>query len=380
MYLTPSRHVRPFLRGATLVGAAVSLALASAPRTECPASPEAVHSVPTVSSAVVAVPPEAASRGVIELPSWTARFPSDAELDDDTRDAIAHQARSLAALLPAGSGLRDELFSRLVRLPICGRAHSAAVSGVFAEASPVEIASALAQANTGCDEVLVETAGFAPTVDAGLAARLLVLAEGSPDDAIRRAAWLSYGSLGETAERTGDTALAKEISSRVERELRAAKDARRLVLVKTAGNAACAGCLPEVARDLGSPDVARRTSAVAAYRFVDGRASVAVMCGALAKDAQDAVRDMAAWSLEWRGGAAAERAKCLESSARIDPSRRVRLQAVLALGVLSDGHAESRRALERLAHETDLDMQPFAQRALEVRDATPAPLLAALDD
>jgi hypothetical protein len=209
---------------------------------------------------------------------------------------------------------------------------------------------------------------------------LLALAESAPDDTIRRAAWLSYGSLGETAERTGDVALARRISARVERELRSAKGERRLVLVKTAGNAACSGCMPEVARDLVSSDVAHRISAVAAHRFVDDRASVDVMCSALAKDAQDAVRDMAAWSLEWRGGAVGQRAKCLESAARLDPSRRVRLQAVLALGVLSDRHTQAHRALEHLALETDLDMQPFAERALEARDAVPSPLLAALDD
>jgi hypothetical protein len=234
--------------------------------------------------------------------------------------------------------------------------------------------------NTSCDEVVVEAAGFAPKVDSGLADRLLALAESASDDTIRRAAWLSYGSLGETAERTGDVALARRVSARVERELHSAKGERRLVLVKTAGNAACSGCLPEVARDLVSPDVARRISAVAAHRFVDDRASVEVMCSALAKDAQDAVRDMAAWSLEWRGGAVGQRAKCLESAVRLDPSRRVRLQAVLALGVLSDRHTEAHRALEHLALDTDLDMQPFAERALEARDAVPSPLLAALDD
>jgi len=372
-------HRCPQLAFAALLGAAVACAVASAPGSPFGAtSPAAPAPEAPVANAPAAAVEEAAAPAA--LPGWTNPFPSDTAIDDGARDAIAHEARGLGASLPAGTTLRAQLFSSLVRAPRCGRAHSAAVAGVFAEASPSEIVEALEQLHSACDEVVVEAAGFANAANTRLADHVLGLAERSADDAVRRAAWLSYGSLGETAARAGDATLARHISSRVARELHGAAAGRRTLLVKAAGNAACAPCLPELALDLRSDDTARRASAVAAHRFVDHGPSVATMCGALAKDTDDAVRDMAAWSLEWRGGEPTARATCLEEAARVDPSRRVRMQSVLALAVLSDASGDARRALARLADDPALDMRPFAERALEVRRGAPAPLLAAAED
>lgn len=373
---------RSLLLGAVLTGAALTLALATSQN----GSPDATRS-PAPSRLAETELPSPQARWVVPettvptaLPVWSASLPDDATLTAEMRDAIQVEARMLGKTLPRGTSLRVELFARMARSPRCGRAHSAAVSGLFAEASPSEIESVLSSMKTTCDEGIVEAAGFSPMADASLANALARLAEGRSEAATRRAAWLSYGSLGETARRTGDVALAVAIEARILRALAPATGAERLLMVKTAGNAGCASCVPHLAKETSSPDLALRSAAVAAYRFVDEPGAVSAMCGALGADREDAVRDMAAWALEWRGGAAVERAACLEKAARGDASQRVRTQATLALGVLADEHRSARASLEHLAAEPRLDMQSLAAHALELRGMAPAPLLASLEE
>jgi hypothetical protein len=313
-----------------------------------------------------------------ELPSWTASFPSDDGLSNEARDGIQQEARTLAKTLPAGSPLRAELFARLGKSPRCGRAHSAAVAGAFSLATPAEIVSALGSMKTDCNEVLIESAGFAPEVDASLVNAVQAYTKNG-DPAQSRAAWLAYGSLGETARRAGSAPIADGVEATLASALAPAKGESRVLMVKAAGNAGCRACAGELAKDVRSPDLALRRAAVAAHRFLDDTSSVEAMCTALAKDGDDAVRDMAAWALEWRGNDAARRADCLDDAARRDTSKRVRMQATLALGVLADDHREATKALLGLADSPELDVAPLATQALAVRNQSPAPLLAALE-
>lgn len=303
-----------------------------------------------------------------ELPAWASAYPSDEGLGNAARDEIAHDARKLATRLPQGSALRAQLFASFAANPRCGRAHAAAVTGAFAAATADEIDGVLATMHTSCDEVVVEAAGFAPAPSKALAKRLVGLAEGSRSDAVRRAAWLAYGSLGETAGRTGDGALANEIQAKTLQFLRGAKGEARLVAIKTAGNAACASCTGELAKDLLSKEPSVRAIAAAAHRFVDDAASVATMCKVLSRDGDDGARDAAAWGLEWRGGSMKERVACLETAAKNDPSRRVRVQAALAVAGLADGSEEAADGLARLAVAGPEEVRGVAVSAIASRE------------
>ncbi|MBL8609467.1 MAG: HEAT repeat domain-containing protein [Myxococcales bacterium] len=367
-----SPNLRTLLLGLSSIGVASGLAFAASGSGASASAPAPAR----VSPVAEVAPPEAPLP--TELPTWASSFPGDERVTDAQRDAIQNEARTLAKTLPAGSPLRAQLFARLTDAPRCGRAHAAAVAGTFSESSPAEIEGALASMKTSCDEVIVEAAGFSQAAEPTLVSALERLTAGHREEASRRAAWLAYGSLGETARRTGKPELASVIDGKLEKSL-GVKSGDRALLVKAVGNAGCASCMPLLAGDMRSSDVGLRSAAVAAHRFVDDKSGVQAMCGALAADKDDAVRDMAAWALEWRGGEATERAACLERAARVDPSKRVRMQATLALGVLADDAAPARAALERLADDERLDVSSLAGRSLEMRGMTPAPLLAALE-
>lgn len=364
---------RPYLFALGSLALATGLAFAAAGRPD--AAPAPLAAAAPIEEVAPPAPPLPT-----ELPTWASALPGDDGLADATRDAIQHESRAFVKALPEESPLRAALFAKLAGAPRCGRAHAAAVAGAFSEATAREIERTLAAMKTSCDEVIVEAAGFTPNADASLAAKLDGLVSGHGEEASRRAALLSYGSLGETARRSGDGELAKTIDARLVSALASSKGEGHVLAVKAAGNAGCVACAPTLAEDARSKDLGLRRAAVAAHRFLDDAPAVAAMCGALEKDADDAVRDMAAWALEWRGAAPEARAACLEKAARKDPSKRVRMQATLALGLLSDEQAPARAALTRLAGDESLDVQALAARSLEVRGAVPAPLLAAADE
>lgn len=335
--------------------------------------PEA--SAPLASVVAPTASPRAEDAPPSRLPEWASHLPSDEGLTDAARDRIHHEALVLARTLPEGSSLRAELFEVVTNDPRCGRAHAAVASAVLAESSAAEVRHALETMRTSCDDVVVESAGFAREVDMNLVLALERLAHTHDTGAVRRSAWLAYGSSGLTARRAGQPAVAARVEETVLASLRGAHGEARDLAVRTAGNAGCASCVPELSRDLASRDEAVRRAAVAAFRFVDGPASVASMCGVIAKDSDDGARDMAAWALAWGTSAPAERVACLDRAARHDPSHRVRVQATSSLAGLSDGVAVAKDALESLADDEGLAVAPFARRALEVHDdGRPRPL------
>jgi hypothetical protein len=279
------------------------------------------------------------------MPAWVAALPSDAEITNERRDAIQHEARMFASV--ATKEQRRDLVTRLTQGATCGRAHAAALAGTFvAGVEPAIVSNALGSMSTSCNEVIVEAAGFVPNPDASIA---IALSKLTRDDHVREAAWLSFGSIAETARTSGDAALADSIDAAIAPALAASTGEEHLLLVRAAGNAGCTECAPILARDAASSDPSLRRAAVAAHRFLPSASAVKQMCASLGSDDDASARDLAAWALEWRTTHAAERTECLERAAHGDASKGVRLQAVRALGILSDDLDPARDALERLS-------------------------------
>jgi hypothetical protein len=300
------------------------------------------------------------------LPAWAASLPDDDEITDARRDAIQHDAHELARSAPAGA--TRELLARLVSSDAqCGRAHAAALAGVFsARIDPADVAVALETASSPCDEVLVESAGFVPNPSRDVAVALLRRANATPDERVRGSAWLAYGSIAETARARSDGDLARSIDAVLVNRLAATSGDEHLLMVRAAGNAGCAACAPALAEDVTSSDARLRRAAIAAHRFLGTSDSVARMCGALERDPDGTARDLAAWALEWRSNDGADRARCLERAAASDGSMGVRLQAVRALGILADDALDAHDALGRLADQPG-DVGALAWSTLEVR-------------
>jgi hypothetical protein len=276
------------------------------------------------------------------VPEWTHVSTDDGALGDAARDAIQHDAFAYAR-----SASVDDTRAVLAALSgpnaTCNRAHAAAVAGVLAAGvDPQVVAATVLSASTSCNEVIDEAAGFVPNPDRALAAALL--------QRDTRAAWLSYGSIAETARRRGDHELARSIDVTLARRMLVTNGEEHLLAVRAAGNAGCEACAPMLAADAASSDVGLRRAAVTAQRFLGNRDSVQRMCSALEHDEDQATRDLAAWALEWRSNDANDRAECLERAARSDRSKGVRLQAVRALGILADEDTSAaHEALARLA-------------------------------
>jgi hypothetical protein len=211
--------------------------------------------------------------------------------------------------------------------------------------------------------VIAEAAGFVPNPDASIATALSKLTR---DEDVREAAWLSFGSIAETARTSGDVALADSIDAAIAPALAASTGEEHLVLVRAAGNAGCSECASILARDATSSDPSLRRAAIAAHRFLPSAGAVAGMCATLETDTDAGARDLAAWALEWRTTHAAERADCLERAALSDASKGVRLQAVRALGILSDDASPAEEALARLSVQRG-EVGRVAARTLAIR-------------
>lgn len=285
------------------------------------------------------------------LPEWALASTDDAPITDAKRDTIQHDAIAFARRASV-----DETRAVLAALAgpnaACNRAHGAALAGVLsAGVDPRVVAATVHSASAQCNEVVVEAAGFVPNPDRALAAALLQRTS-SPDadGAVRRAAWLSYGSIAETARRRGDVELARSIDTNLARALVTTNGEEHLLSVRAAGNAGCEACAPMLAEDASSSDLSLRRAAITSQRFIGTTDAVARMCSALEQDDDGSARDLAAWSLEWRSNDAEQRAACLEKAARTDRSKGVRLQAVRALGILAeDDTSPAHEALARLA-------------------------------
>jgi HEAT repeat protein len=135
----------------------------------------------------------------------------------------------------------------------------------------------------------------------------------------------------------------------IERALAAAATPEQIsFFLSVAGNAGCQKCNPLVENHLKSQHPEVRMAATHALRFLASPESVSQLCDAVLRDPLTAVRDLAAWSLQWRRNEPETRAECLVAAAATDSNIQVRKQAVFALAKLSEDDLEARDGLLHL--------------------------------
>jgi hypothetical protein len=163
--------------------------------------------------------------------------------------------------------------------------------------------------------------------------------------------WLAYASLGEIADRQIPAlpAVSARIQNRILERLQGPLSrAEREFFLSVAGNAGCKACLPEIRKDLESEDIGLRMTATHALRFIPHDEAVEALCAAVIRDGAVAVRDSAAWALQWRRNSIEERTECLLAAATTDPRPRIRKQATLSLLQLAEKEPYPRQALQDL--------------------------------
>jgi hypothetical protein len=166
---------------------------------------------------------------------------------------------------------------------------------------------------------------------------LEVVRSSAPSSDAQRMAWLAYGSLAEIAYSSGDQTLSRDLEVPILQALASTQGVEeRSFQLSVAGNAGCQSCYSEIRKSLKDSHPDLRMTATHSLRFLEAAESVGHLCDALLGDAQSAVRDIAAWSLQWRRTEPEARAECLVAAAASDPSLQVRKQAVLALNKLSE--------------------------------------------
>ncbi len=265
--------------------------------------------------------------------------PDDA-LSDVDRDALYQDARELGRDEDGGidETCRAKAFTALAARKTCGRAEAAVAGGlaVARVVAPADLKTLVERASPACAATFVEAAGYAANVDVDLARALLARARKDPDEAVRRSAWLAYGSTAEIASRTGREDVRKEVETAVAAELASSKGKARLLAVQTAGNAGCRPCLATLLALGESTDTDMRRNAISALRFQEDVRATRRACAAVEGDKESSVRDLGAWSLGLRATHPVARVPCLYRAALTDPDERVRISATQALGGLSD--------------------------------------------
>lgn len=340
-------------------GVSVALAVYAFPRPDH-TPPVATRTVPAEASDAGAILPPPSCDEVVARAERGMATPDDV-LTDSEHDAILYATRE--AVRPGNSeadACRPRLFNLLADAKECGRAHSAVAAGLFGVGGvdPRDVTRAVSRAAPGCSARVVEAAGFAAAVDDELVETVAKIAR-TNDGGTRRSAWLTYGSLGEIARATGrggiygkvDRVLAAEIANRVGSD--------RLLFVKAGGNAGCTSCIPAFVSALKDADPDVRRAGAAGFRFIDTRSAVNTMCDRLEKDTDLTVREIAGWSLQWRGQNDELRATCLVRAAATDGARAVRQQATQSLAILA---YESDPARAALVHLTGEEAQPEVRR------------------
>lgn len=333
----------------------------------CSSDPETMHASRTSVPAPAPVSPAVVAEGALVLPAWLDAAPPDEALDDAKREEIQQESRRLARTLPAGSAIREAFFAKLTVLAPCGRAERSARAGAYSAdaVTPVELVRVLRDTSAPCRASTLEAIGFAAHADEALAANVLGAATGSGADDVRRAAWLAFGSLGETAKREQNAVLGASIDRTVAEKLAAARGDDETFALLVAGNAGCAPCEATMKARAKDKSLEKRRIAVAALRFVDSPTSVDVMCASLVKDDDTATRDAAAWALGFRASRGDTRTACLTKAAQDDVSPRVRDQAIRSLATLADDVPSASTALSIVA--TDGPSAELARAELRVR-------------
>lgn len=290
---------------------------------------------------------------------WALARP-EGELEREAPDTIVSSVRHVTRGVDLGPGESAEekaackrgLYARLADQKTCGRAAGAIAAGLFGVSGvdPRDVARAVEGVTSlSCGLRTIEAAGFAGDVDLTLAKAIERFQRSAPDEETRRTAWLAYGSIGEIAGRRGRADVVSHVEGVLAPKLEHARGEERVLMLRAAGNAGCRRCLPALRAALADPSPSVRERAAAAFRFVDDAEAVQVMCTRLLEDADGQVRDLSAWSLQWRLGAGAERARCLARAAKDDTNVLVRRSSARSLGLLAKESAPAHEALLTIA-------------------------------
>lgn len=278
---------------------------------------------------------------------------SNASLTDKEHDELIYLPRQPLADTDGGSdsACALKIAARLIQVESCGRAANALAVGFFGAAKTpgTLVTRVLRESHAACRMVYAESAGFSsdPTIE--LARELEKEALTAREDRSSfEAAWLSFGSIGEIAGRLHRNEVVHYVDQRARTNLQTAKADDRILMLRVAGNAGCASCAPFFTSALtdASPEV--RRAGASGFRFVATKAAVDAMCTRLEDDDDLTVRDLAAWSLQWRKNNDEARATCLVRAAMNDKIKSVRIQATQSLGLLAHESNLSRAALIHL--------------------------------
>ncbi len=288
----------------------------------------------------------------------------DKTLTDKDHDELVYLPRIATRDPDAGADANcgARIAELLTPLASCGRAANALAVGLFggATVSASVVRDVLKAAQPGCRAVFAESAGFASDPGPDLLDELEREANALADDRpAYEAAWLAFGSLGETAARLGRKELQASVERRVIKALRTSSASDRLLMLRVAGNAACAPCASHFISSLKDNSAEIRRAGTSGLRFITTGAAVARMCERLENDNDLTVRDLAAWSLQWRKNDDEARATCLVKAAMNDPTKSVRIQATQSLGLLAHESNLSRAAL---IHLTGPEAPPEVRR------------------
>lgn len=233
--------------------------------------------------------------------------------------------------------------------PSCGAGYAAIVSGIASnDRAPAAAIEAIASgAPAACETAILRALSTGAIVSRGLVA-IAERALGADDQARKTSAWLALGTLGHLA-RDADAELALRVDRRLEAALAADDD--RVLRLEAAGNAGCTTCVKQIDRATRDAAWDVRRAAVAAWRFQSQAGAAAAMCRPLVFDPSTAVRESAAWAMQWRHEDDAERVECLVTAAATDASEAVRRAATRSLIALAAHSTAAHGAVVHLTGE-----------------------------
>jgi HEAT repeat protein len=268
-----------------------------------------------VTAAVQTAMPRSATIGEDELNA----------LRGDIARAVAEHPRECVA----------ELGRELVAATDCGIVYDAvAVRILTSPAVDPRLAAGELLRPAQCQWKLLSALRESTTVDPTIAATLLGLTT-SADADVRKAAWMTLGTVGRLARESARPELFACIEEHIASELRSPTDALRPVLIAAAGNAGCERCGDQLHALLASDDGAQRRLGVTALRFLPGERDVAALCQVLLTAPESSLRGSAAFALRHGREQLERRLACLFEAATEDEAEVVSRDAVTSIAELA---------------------------------------------
>lgn len=316
-----------------------------------PAAKEAAHvDVPIT---LVAAHPQSCDATLAKLEAGL-RLPS-AAIDEGAANALATAARGavVSEANPEPPCAR-RAFELVARSTSCGNALTAIAAGLFAgDLFDADWSASLVEGATPkCLESYLPPLQHTTNVSMKLVRAVEKIAKDGASEELRAAGWLVLGSLELVAKRRREPEIASYVEGILKAKLASAAKEERQALLEAAGNGACEACTPEVALAAKDTDWRIRRASASAGRFLPSRGAVMGMCDRL-RDEAAPVRELAAWSMQWRGEHDELRVDCLAGAATGDATLDVRRTAARALTVLAPSSKRAHGVVERLADDSN---------------------------